>query len=339
MFFQFLDAGAILVLRNNTTASGTVLRYPCQSQVKGCISLWASSGTCRVTQALSCAVLSLFPPFPVRRRVPHWPVKWEWWWGVPVIHMQSAPFPARTVRQLMPFVLFGWMNSSKWTIEPSVPPADIRRGRSSSQLLLGKKHLAVIKESSRKKGVGLLFFLPLLVSLKQNLSFIFSCGSNYVPQRLFWPLVNVLAAGEWLHWAPSFLTSGIHLMRGRCSAASEFYRIVLLFSILSISICCFLELRCSGNSVPSNQLSWRFSKGLLEVIFHPLKLLKATWYKKNHYPISCRKARKNLTSWKRSAMYKWPSGTGCLMLVLCLCLLKESYREQMLMELMLVAKG
>lgn len=74
--------------------------------------------------------------------------------------MQSAPLPARTVRQLMQFVLFGWMNSSKWTIEPSVPPADIRRGRSSSQLFWEKKHLPVIKESSRKEGVGLLFSSP-----------------------------------------------------------------------------------------------------------------------------------------------------------------------------------
>lgn len=52
------------------------------------------------------------------------------------------------------------------------------------------------------------------------------------------------------------------------------------FLVLSISMCCFLELRCSRNSVPWNQLSWKFSKGLLEVIFHPLKSLKATWYKK-----------------------------------------------------------
>lgn len=72
----------------------------------------------------------------------------------------SAPFRARTVRQLMQFVQFGWMNSLKWTIEPSVPAADIRRGRSSSQLWLGEKHLTVIKESSRKGGVGLLFSSP-----------------------------------------------------------------------------------------------------------------------------------------------------------------------------------
>lgn len=86
VFFQFLDAGAILMFRNDTSASVTVLRNQFQSQVKGCVSLWASSVTRRVTQVFSCSVLPLFPPFPVWRWVPDWPGTWEWWWGVPVIH-------------------------------------------------------------------------------------------------------------------------------------------------------------------------------------------------------------------------------------------------------------
>lgn len=120
--------------------------------------------------------------------------------------MQSAQFFARTVRQLMQFVLFGWVNSLKWTIGPSVPPADIRHVKSSSQLLLGKKHLPVIKESSGKvcspQSIKLTFFQIFLWlrlrALKTSLAFS-QCierremETGYVEHLLF----SFLA---WLRW-------------------------------------------------------------------------------------------------------------------------------------------
>lgn len=163
--------------------------------------------------------------------------------------MQSAQFFARTVRQLMQFVLFGWVNSLKWTIEPSVPPADIRHVKSSSQLLLGKKHLTVIKESSGKvcspQSMKLTFFqIFLWLRLRALETFLAS---------------NVLREEKlklWLCWVPSFLIFCMTLV-GEGGTHHSLSSTQLFCSSLAsfTSECFFLELKASRNCLPRNQLS------------------------------------------------------------------------------------